>query len=252
VTAPGAEPLHTAEVARRDLVLAGLTIVSASADAISYLGLGRVFPANMTGNTVLLGIGSATGRLAAAGRSATALALFVIGAAVVGAVVPRQLDRRAFRWVLAAEAAILAVWSCWWLAAGVAAPHGATRYGLVALAGAAMGAQSGVVRHLDVPVSTTYITGTWTALSAGVAQRLGRRSSAARSQTPAEQDVPGDRRLALWALVVSAYGATAYAAGLAYHHLGATASVIPLATSVLVLVAATVTRMPFARRRRRH
>jgi uncharacterized membrane protein YoaK (UPF0700 family) len=244
-------PLDTSEVARRDLVLAGLTIVSASADAISYLGLGKVFPANMTGNTVLLGIGSATGRLAAAGRSATALGLFVVGAAVVGAAVPRRLDRRAFRWVLAAEAAVLAAWSCWWLATGIAAPRGATRYGLVALAGAAMGAQSGLVRHLDVPVSTTYITGTWTALSAGVAQRLSRRSSGARSPTTDQQDDPGDRRLALWALVVAAYGATACAAGLAYHHLGAVATVIPFAVSALVLVASTVTTVPFGRRHRR-
>jgi uncharacterized membrane protein YoaK (UPF0700 family) len=251
VSTPAAEPLRTAEVARRDLVLVGLTIVSASTDALSYLGLGKVFPANMTGNTVLLGIGSATGRLAAAGRSATALGLFVVGAAVVGALVPRRLDRRTFRWVLAAEVALLAVWSGWWNSTGVAAPHGATRYGLVALAGAAMGAQSGLVRHLDVPVSTTYITGTWTALSAGVAGRVGRRSSSATPPGDADPEVPGDRRLALWALVVSAYGATAYASGLADHHLGAVATFIPLAMSVLVLLAATATRMPFARRRRR-
>ena len=37
-------------------MLLGLTVVAACADAISYLGLGHVFPANMTGNTVLLDV----------------------------------------------------------------------------------------------------------------------------------------------------------------------------------------------------
>ncbi len=36
-----------------------LAVVAAATDALSYLGLGKVFPANMTGNTVLLGIGIA-------------------------------------------------------------------------------------------------------------------------------------------------------------------------------------------------
>ena len=40
--------------------LAGLTLVAAVTDGISYLGLDRVFPVNMTGNTVLLGLGIAS------------------------------------------------------------------------------------------------------------------------------------------------------------------------------------------------
>ena len=39
--------------------LAALTLVSGVVDAVSYLGLGRVFTANMTGNIVLLGFGIA-------------------------------------------------------------------------------------------------------------------------------------------------------------------------------------------------
>jgi len=39
--------------------LAALTVVSGIVDAVSYLGLGHVFTANMTGNVVLVGFGIA-------------------------------------------------------------------------------------------------------------------------------------------------------------------------------------------------
>jgi uncharacterized membrane protein YoaK (UPF0700 family) len=42
---------------KRDVLLVLLAVASGSADAWSYLGLGHAFVANMTGNTVLLGIG---------------------------------------------------------------------------------------------------------------------------------------------------------------------------------------------------
>ena len=35
--------------------LIGLTVVTGLVDAISFLGLGRIFTANMTGNVVFLG-----------------------------------------------------------------------------------------------------------------------------------------------------------------------------------------------------
>ena len=38
-----------------------LTLAAGSVDAISYLGLGHVFTAMMTGNTVLLGLALAQG-----------------------------------------------------------------------------------------------------------------------------------------------------------------------------------------------
>ena len=46
----------------RDLLLLALTWAAGNIDAIGYLGLGRVFTANMTGNTVLLGRTSARSR----------------------------------------------------------------------------------------------------------------------------------------------------------------------------------------------
>ncbi len=215
----------------------GLTVVSAATDAISYLGLGHVFPANMTGNTVLLGIGLATGDLGAATRSATALGAFLLGAAAAGAAVPDRVTRRAFLAVVAVESALLGGLCGGWIGLGVPAPAGAARYGLVALAGVAMGTQSAMVRSLNVPVSTTYITGTWTALSAGVAARL-RRSSGTEAADPPPSH-------ALQSLVVTAYLATAAAAALAYTTLDALAAAIPVA-ALLLLLAVTALRPAWA------
>ena len=46
----------SAGAARRDRMLLALTFAAGCVDALSYLGLSRVFTANMTGNAVLLGL----------------------------------------------------------------------------------------------------------------------------------------------------------------------------------------------------
>ncbi len=66
--------------ARRDLLVLGLTWSAGFVDAISFLGLGSVFTANMTGNTMLLGIALGRGDLPGALRSLIALAGFCLGA----------------------------------------------------------------------------------------------------------------------------------------------------------------------------
>jgi uncharacterized membrane protein YoaK (UPF0700 family) len=210
-----------------------LTVVSACMDAISYLGLGHVFPANMTGNTVLLGIGLATGDHTGALRSATALLAYLVGAATVGASLPQQVSRRAMLTVLAAEIAALAVLCGWWLAATSHAPTGGTRYGLIALAGLTMGWQSGLTYELKAPVSTTYITGTWTAVSATAGQWL-------RGRQPHEPHA-GAREQALRVVVVAAYFATAYLAAFVYTRAFGAATAIAL--GVLVVVAVMTAQM---------
>ena len=62
-----------------------LTGAAGIVDAISYLELGRVFTAMMTGNTVLLALAIGQGEIMAALRSTLALAAFSAGA-LVGAV----------------------------------------------------------------------------------------------------------------------------------------------------------------------
>jgi uncharacterized membrane protein YoaK (UPF0700 family) len=211
----------------RGALLLGLTVVAASMDALSYLGLGRVFPANMTGNTVLLGIGLATGDIEAAARSATALGAFVLGAAVVGgALAGRRSSGTDFMIVVVIEIGMIAAFTGWWLRLGVAEPTGAARYGLIALAGTTMGAQSGITRSLRVPVATTYITGTWTTVSMGAAALL-RRHAAGGSGA-------GESSLRLQAFVVAAYLAAAAGAAVAFRFLGAAATAVPLAVLVLL------------------
>ena len=71
------------------VTLAALTVVSGFIDAVSFLGLGHVFTANMTGNVLLIGFAAA----GAAGFSVTA-SLCALGAFLVGAVVGGRLALR--------------------------------------------------------------------------------------------------------------------------------------------------------------
>ncbi|MGI0129121.1 MAG: YoaK family protein [Thermoplasmata archaeon] len=75
------------------LLLLLLTAVSGATDATSFLGLGHVFVANMTGNVALLGLALAgAGGLSIAG-STFSLGLFMVGAIVAGSLLPSQRGR---------------------------------------------------------------------------------------------------------------------------------------------------------------
>src|SRR5262245_5866467 len=105
-----------------DAMLLMLTWAAGSIDAISYLGLGHVFTAMMTGNTVLLGLALAQGELLAAWRSILALLGFVAGAAV-GALIVERRPRdgtwtSAVTGALALEAVLLAVFGWFWHLSG--------------------------------------------------------------------------------------------------------------------------------------
>src|SRR5919108_1066832 len=99
----------------RESMLLGLTWVAGSVDAISYLGLGHVFTAMMTGNTVLLGLALAQGEILAALRSILALMGFSIGVFVGAVIVERESAET--DWPppvtagLAVETAVLAIFS---------------------------------------------------------------------------------------------------------------------------------------------
>ncbi len=102
----------------RDSMVLVLTWAASGVDAISYLGLGHVFTANMTGNAVLLGLAIGQGQGLAALRSIIALAGFVIGVAVSAVVLETSTHRGEWpvsvtRGVLA-EAIILGVFTATW------------------------------------------------------------------------------------------------------------------------------------------
>src|SRR5215210_549077 len=73
--------LMSPETVRNAMVVL-LSVAAGCVDAVSYLGLGRVFTANMTGNTVLLGLSLGQADWQAALRSGVALAGFIMGVAV--------------------------------------------------------------------------------------------------------------------------------------------------------------------------
>jgi uncharacterized membrane protein YoaK (UPF0700 family) len=150
-------------------VLLGLTVVTGIVDAVSFLALGRVFTANMTGNVVLLGFAVAGAAELSVTRSVAALLAFLVGAAVGGRLAASSAPRRhSVAGACAAEAFLLAVAAVLTVGAGtdlVEAP--VPLYAAIAFTGVAMGIRNATVRKLAVPdMTTTVLTLTLTGLAA--------------------------------------------------------------------------------------
>ncbi|WP_280722816.1 YoaK family protein [Kitasatospora sp. MAA4] len=135
-------------------LLLGLTVLSGLVDAVSYLLLGRVFVANMTGNVVFLGFALAGAPGFSSPASLTALAAFALGALLGGRVARSQQHRgRALLCGVLIEAAALAAATVLTATGGV---HD-DRYAIIAAMAAALGVQNAVVRALGVPDLTTTV-----------------------------------------------------------------------------------------------
>jgi uncharacterized membrane protein YoaK (UPF0700 family) len=148
------------------LVLLGLTVVTGIVDAVSYISLGHVFVANMTGNVVLLGFALAGAPALSLAASLAATGAFLVGAAL-GGVLGRRLGHHRgalARTAISIEVALLALA----LVAAVGEPiGGARRYVVVVLLATALGGQNAVARRIAVPdLPTTVLTLTLTALAA--------------------------------------------------------------------------------------
>jgi uncharacterized membrane protein YoaK (UPF0700 family) len=144
-----------------------LTVVTGMVDAVSILSLGRVFVANMIGNVVFIGFALARAPGFSLQASLSALAGFLIGAAIAG----RLIDRVARRTILfalgtAVETVLLAAATL--IVVVRRADLGGGWSNLVAgLAALALGLQNGVVRRLAVPdLTTTVLTMTLTGIAA--------------------------------------------------------------------------------------
>ncbi|MFI5268085.1 MAG: YoaK family protein, partial [Chloroflexota bacterium] len=148
----------------RNALLVALTFTSGAIDATSYLGLGRVFTANMTGNMVLLGLAAGRVQGLEALRSGTAFAGYVIGVVIGARLLGRRRDAdvwpRRVTLALAIELVLLCGMTAGWLLTG-AQPVRPWLEILIAFSAAAMGIQSAAAQRLAVPgVATTYVTGT--------------------------------------------------------------------------------------------
>ncbi len=181
-------------VPRRVVLLLGAS--AGYLDAIGYLTLG-LFTANMTGNTVLLGIAIGQGHWPAMIRVLLAVAAFVGGAAA-GALLLR--GRRGIGSVFGFEAACVVAALAAWLQ--LRQPHPGsiipdpTAFPLIALLSAAMGAQSAAVRRAgEQRISTTYVTGTLTSLAVDTVAKIlarweGRPHASERSAGPEGATLP--------------------------------------------------------------
>jgi uncharacterized membrane protein YoaK (UPF0700 family) len=147
-----------------------LTTMTGLIDAVSILGLGRVFVANMTGNVVFIGFALAGVPGFSLSASIAALLGFLAGALVGGVLVERFAGHRglmlrntcAMEFILVAIALIVVL-----LSAGLPGPAIAAAVAL--LLASAMGLQNATARRLAVPdLTTTVLTMTLTGIAADV------------------------------------------------------------------------------------
>jgi uncharacterized membrane protein YoaK (UPF0700 family) len=150
-----------------------LTFGTGVIDAISILGLGRVFVANMTGNVVFIGFALAGAPGYSLWGSLVALVAFLVGAWVGGFAISRfgahrgKLLRNALAVQLVLFLGALAI------SVAVGTPLGiAAQLIIIAIGALALGIQNAVVRQLGVPdMTTTVLTMTLTGIGSDLRKR---------------------------------------------------------------------------------
>jgi uncharacterized membrane protein YoaK (UPF0700 family) len=164
-----------------------LTFVTGLVDAVSYLKLGNVFVANMTGNIVFLGFAIAGAQNFSIPASVAALAAFLVGALAGGYLGSKTGQHRGRYLAIVILMKILLVGAGLITAITIAHPEDSQigRYLLIALLALAMGLQNAAARRLAVAdLTTTVLTLTLTGLAAdstlagGKNPRPGRRLAA--------------------------------------------------------------------------
>jgi uncharacterized membrane protein YoaK (UPF0700 family) len=148
--------------------LLALTFTTGLVDAVSYLGLGHVFTANMTGNIVFLGFGIAGGTGLPVVAPIVSLVAFLVGAGAAGALASRHEEAHPshFTRALGIETLLIGIAAILAIAFDVD-PDRVSGYAVIALLALAMGTRNATVRRLGVPdLTTTVLTMTLTALAA--------------------------------------------------------------------------------------
>jgi len=169
--------------------LLGMTAVTGLVDAVSFLSLGHVFTANMTGNIVFLAFAAAHVPGLSIARSLTALLAFLVGAILGGRIMARASADSQIRFAAQAfllEVALLFAASlCAIGYRGDSLENSFQPFALIALTALAMGTRNAAVRKLAIPdLTTTVLTLTITGIGAdsslahGNNPRLARRVAA--------------------------------------------------------------------------
>jgi uncharacterized membrane protein YoaK (UPF0700 family) len=151
----------------RDVLLSVLAVAAGSVDALSWLALGKVFSAFMTGNVVFIAVGLSSRDSVLALHAAVAVGAFGAGAWATAAAMPRQhpgvlWPARVTSGLLVCALVQLAFWGVWLALGG---EPGSTTLVLLAISAFAMGIQTATAVALGVhAVFTTAATATWTVL----------------------------------------------------------------------------------------
>lgn len=203
-----------------------LTVISGLVDAVSYLGLGHVFTANMTGNVVLLGFAAAGASGFSAPACLTSLGTFLVGAAAAGRIARRLGSRRNLLAVAMTTEAVFTGAASIISAVVSGVSEGWPRFAIIALLAFGMGVRNSTIRRLAVPdLTTTVLTMTLTGLAADSALAGGAGSHSARRASAVAAMLAGAfagasaflhagtaQTLAIAAVVVLASGAAFWAA----------------------------------------
>jgi uncharacterized membrane protein YoaK (UPF0700 family) len=165
-------------------LLLALTVVTGLVDATSYLKLGHVFVANMTGNVVFLGFGIVGAGGISVWASLTALGSFLVGGAAGGRIGAHWSNDRGRHLTATGATELLFVAAA--LAVAAFSPHDigtGSRYAVIVLLAVAMGVQNATARKLSIAdLTTTVLTMTLTGVAAdstlagGHGSRLARRA----------------------------------------------------------------------------
>jgi uncharacterized membrane protein YoaK (UPF0700 family) len=152
------------------LLLLVLTTTSGVIDAVSILGLGRVFVANMTGNIVFIGFAIAGVPGFSLAASVAALGGFLVGAFIGGTMVDAFGKNRGLllRNACGLEFVLVAIALVVTIMADDDKGRGA-KVAVAALCAVAMGTQNTAARRIAVPdLTTTVLTMTLTGIAADV------------------------------------------------------------------------------------
>lgn len=236
----------------RDVLVLLLACVAGAVDALSYMGLGQVLTANMTGNTVLLGLALGQAETRAAARSSIALVGFLLGASLGASMTsrgqPGSMGSPMVIVTLGIEWCLLVALGIGWYQSSDLDQNQALQAALIMLSALAMGLQSAVGRHLNIPgIATTYITGTLVSLSALVVARA--RTVQALPPGPVQLPptagaVPSRPSLGLLAATWMIYIGGAAAAAMSLTFLG---PFLALALPVTILGAVILTTVSYFR-----
>ncbi|HWC00523.1 MAG TPA: YoaK family protein [Bryobacteraceae bacterium] len=147
-----------------------MTAVTGLVDAVSYLGLGRIFTANMTGNVVIMAFAAAKTPGLSILRSVVALILFLSGA-VAGGCLANTLQTKARRtWVTTTtglESSLLFIAALVAYADSSAPLRDVVLYSIIVLTAFAMGLRNSTIRRLAIrELTTTVLTLTLAGLAA--------------------------------------------------------------------------------------